>query len=107
MALEKLSTIEELDQLLQEKDRVLFLKNSTTCPVSHEAFRQYEELANELEETIYYLNVQEARPFSNQIAEQFAVKHESPQALLFKNGKVTWHDSHWKITYKNLKAILN
>ncbi len=103
MPLKKLSTFEELETLLSENNTLLFLKNSTTCPISHEAYRQYEKLANELEETIYYLNVQEARPFSNEIAERFAIKHESPQVLLFKDNNVTWNASHWDITYKNLK----
>jgi bacillithiol system protein YtxJ len=103
MSLEKLTSFQELEQLIKEKDKVLFLKNSTTCPVSHEAFRQYEKFADELEESIYYLNVQESRPFSNEIAERFAIKHESPQVLLFNNDNVAWHTSHWNITYKNLK----
>ncbi|MCT8137344.1 bacillithiol system redox-active protein YtxJ [Anaerobacillus sp. CMMVII] len=103
MALEKLTVIDELVKVIEEKDKVLFLKNSTTCPISHEAFRQYEKFANEMEENMYYLNVQEARSFSNEIAERFNVKHESPQVLLFKNGEVTWHASHWEITTKKLK----
>lgn len=103
MPLQKLSTFEELTHFLEEKQTLFLLKNSTTCPISHEAFRQYEKLGNESPETIYYLNVQEARPFSNEIAETYQVKHESPQVLLFKNKAITWHTSHWDITYKNLK----
>ncbi len=104
MALEKLATFQQLEQMLQDNDMVLLLKNSITCPVSHEAYRQYEKLADEINnEVIYYLNVQEARPLSTEIAEKFSVKHESPQVLLFKNGILAWHASHWDITYQNLK----
>lgn len=106
MALEKIARFEELKQLLQEKETLFLLKNSTTCPISHEAFRQYEKFADEQVEPSYYLNVQEAKIFSNEIAETFSVKHESPQILLFKNGSITWHTSHWNITYKNLKEQL-
>ncbi len=106
MSLEKLSTMQQLDELLGQNKTLIFLKNSTTCPVSHEAFREFEKLSKEMEtETFYYLNVQEARPFSNEIAEKFAVKHESPQALLFNDGEVAWHTSHWNITYKVLKEL--
>lgn len=107
MALQKLTSTQELTQLLEGNKTFLLLKNSITCPISHEAYKQFEKLANELEdEKMYYLNVQEARDLSSEIAEAFAIKHESPQALLFKNGKVTWHTSHWKITYKALKELL-
>ena len=62
------------------------------------------ELAEQLDgTTLYYLNVQEARPLSNAIAEQFQVKHESPQALLFVDGELKWHASHWTLTYDELK----
>jgi bacillithiol system protein YtxJ len=30
------------------------------------------------------------------------VKHESPQALLFEDGKVKWHASHWNINEDEL-----
>jgi bacillithiol system protein YtxJ len=52
---------------------------------------------------LYYLHVQEARALSNYIAETYSIKHESPQALLFKDGKVVWDASHWKITYASLQ----
>lgn len=106
MPLQKLSEITQLEEVLQNNKTFLLLKNSTTCPISHEAYRQVEKLSEELaEETIYFLNVQEARPLSNEIAARYSVKHESPQLLQFKNGTVTWHASHWNITHKALKEL--
>ncbi|OIJ18224.1 hypothetical protein BKP45_11605 [Anaerobacillus alkalidiazotrophicus] len=107
MALIKLTSFQELDQLLQEKNSLILLKNSITCPISHEALQEYNKFATEQEESVYYLNVQEERAFSNEVAEKFAIKHESPQVLLFKNKNVIWHTSHWNITYKNLKENTN
>jgi bacillithiol system protein YtxJ len=107
MSLQKITTMQDLDLSLQQKNTVLLLKNSTTCPISHEAFNEFEKLANDLEgETLYYLNVQEARQLSNEIAERFSIKHESPQVLLIKDGVVLWDASHWKITYKTLKELM-
>jgi bacillithiol system protein YtxJ len=48
------------------------------------------------------VNVIEDRPVSNAIAERLQVKHESPQALLIKNGKAVWHASHWNVTEDSL-----
>lgn len=49
-----------------------------------------------------YLKVQESRPLSNYIAEQYGIKHESPQAFIFTNGNVKWHASHSQITAQAL-----
>ncbi|WP_209123898.1 bacillithiol system redox-active protein YtxJ [Alkalihalobacillus sp. BA299] len=106
--MQKVNTIEEFTQLLNENDKLFLLKNSTTCPVSHEAYKEFTKFAEaEPGGTFFYLNVQEARPLSNAIAEQFEVKHESPQALLYSGGKIVWHASHWNVTASKLKAEWN
>ncbi|WP_226680462.1 bacillithiol system redox-active protein YtxJ [Sutcliffiella horikoshii] len=97
-------SVAEFDQVVQENGTFLFFKNSTTCPISHAAFEEFENFVAEQNQVpCFYLNVQEARSLSNYIAETFDIKHESPQALLFKNGKVAWNASHWKITYSSLQ----
>jgi bacillithiol system protein YtxJ len=104
MGMEKLETAEQFDEVAKTKKRFLLIKHSLTCPISQAAFREYEKfVSNHPEVDTYYLYVQEARPLSNYIAETFGVKHESPQALLFENGAVVWHTSHWNITYDSLK----
>lgn len=52
------------------------------------------------------VRVIEERPVSLSLAERVAVKHESPQALLIKDGKALWHDSHRAITADALKAAV-
>jgi bacillithiol system protein YtxJ len=99
-----IQSIEQFDELVKDKGTFLFFKNSTTCPISHAAYEEFENFVADHEEIpCYFLHVQEARPLSNYIAETFAVKHESPQALLFKDGEVVWNASHWKITYSSLQ----
>ncbi|WP_078555524.1 bacillithiol system redox-active protein YtxJ [Bacillus alkalicellulosilyticus] len=106
MAIVKIETESEFNEILQQNSKLLFLKNSTTCPISHAAFEEFTSFAQFLEDiTFYYLNVQEARPLSNEIASRFKVKHESPQALLFKDGEVVWNDSHWNITNEKLQTV--
>ena len=41
--------------------------------------------------------------YRHEIAEKFEIKHESPQVLLFNNGKAVWNASHWKITNRAIK----
>ncbi|MGG1575543.1 bacillithiol system redox-active protein YtxJ [Fictibacillus sp. NRS-1165] len=107
MPLTKISDSEAFKKAINESRKVFVLKNSTTCPISHAAFEEYRKFAEEQSENVYYLNVQEARPLSNQIAETYGIKHESPQVLLFENGEVKWNDSHWSITRSALEEHLN
>ncbi|MEM7357326.1 MAG: monothiol bacilliredoxin BrxC family protein [Acidobacteriota bacterium] len=50
--------------------------------------------------------MQNARDVSNEIAQRTGVKHESPQALLMRDGTVTWHASHWSIQAEALQEAL-
>lgn len=99
-----IQTVEQFEELIKENNAFLFFKNSTTCPISHAAYEEFEKFAADNDDIpLYYLHVQEARALSNHIAEAYSVKHESPQALLFKDGKVVWNASHWRITYSSLQ----
>ncbi|EKN64419.1 hypothetical protein BABA_23330 [Neobacillus bataviensis LMG 21833] len=101
--LEKIESIEQFDQLLTNESKFYLLKHSLTCPISHAAYKEYEKFANENQDMLtLYLAVQDSRPLSNEVAERFQIKHESPQAFLFANGKVEWNASHWKITSRSL-----
>mgnify|MGYP001951889759 CR=1 FL=1 len=106
MTLTKIETEEQFNELLQN-DTVLFFKHSLTCPVSAEAFEEYQTfIAEHPQLATAYLAVQEARPLSNYIAETFDIKHQSPQAIFFKQGKPTWNDSHWRIKNESLTENL-
>jgi bacillithiol system protein YtxJ len=52
------------------------------------------------------VRVIEERPVSLALAQQVGVTHQSPQALLIKNGKAIWNDSHYSITADALKAAV-
>ncbi|MFC7373345.1 bacillithiol system redox-active protein YtxJ [Fictibacillus iocasae] len=105
--LKQLNNETDWSNALNESDRFFLLKNSTTCPVSHEGYRQFEKFAAQHpEETFYYLNVQDARALSNKIAEDTGIKHESPQVFLFNGGSPVWNASHWSITVKKMEEVL-
>jgi len=103
--LEKIESIEQFDQIITNDSKFYLLKHSLTCPISHAAYKEYEKFSNENQDVpTYYLAVQDSRAFSNEIAERFQIKHESPQAMLFVNGEVLWNASHWKITNISLAS---
>ncbi|WP_026693629.1 bacillithiol system redox-active protein YtxJ [Peribacillus kribbensis] len=102
MSLKKILSQEQFEELA-DSDMFLLVKHSLTCPVSQAAFEEYEKFAVASGINTAYLAVQEARPLSNFVAEKYQIKHESPQAILFKNGKPVWNTSHWKITEKSLR----
>lgn len=103
----RISTVDQFKIVLEQYNEFLFIKHSLTCPISTSAFEEYEKFEEDHQSLpTFYLFVQDDRPLSNYIAETFSVKHESPQALLFRNGDVTWHASHWKITYSELTEQL-
>jgi bacillithiol system protein YtxJ len=107
MSLIQLHNEQDWNLVKDQKKRIIVMKNSTTCPVSHEAFKEYQKFAEGHEnETIYYLNVQDSRPLSNALAEQTGIKHESPQVLILEGDEVVWHASHWNITNKKLVQAL-
>ncbi|MFD2446432.1 bacillithiol system redox-active protein YtxJ [Bacillus sp. CGMCC 1.16607] len=105
--MKQIHSVDELTEVINHESMFYLLKHSTTCPVSQAAFEEYEKFSKEnADMNCYFLTVQDSRPLSNHIAEQYQIKHESPQAFLFKNQNVKWNASHWKITNTALNSVL-
>ncbi len=68
-------------------------KHSTTCGISARAAQEVEMLESEI--PVYWVNVREQRELSSWVAEQYGVRHESPQLILLLDGKVqkVWNHS--------------
>jgi bacillithiol system protein YtxJ len=99
----------DLEQLLHKSktDPVIIFKHSTQCPISTQAYEEFIDFAEgACNLTCGAVLVIENRGLSNAIAERFGVRHESPQALLIKDGRVVWHASHWSITSDSLTEAL-
>lgn len=88
------------DLLRRSADRpVLLLKHSTRCPISAAAHREFEAFAASAGDVACArVLVIEHRPLSAFIAEASGVRHESPQAILFRDGRAVWSASHQTIT---------
>jgi bacillithiol system protein YtxJ len=103
----KLTSEAQIDQVILESAAkpVLLFKHSTSCSISSlsldRLLRNWKpEDADKI--TPYYLDLLTYRNLSNLVAERFGIPHESPQVLLIQNGKVTYHESHYGISYAEI-----
>ncbi|HYP25790.1 MAG TPA: bacillithiol system redox-active protein YtxJ [Blastocatellia bacterium] len=106
----ELKNLEELEEAIKEsKERpVLFFKHSSTCPISARAFREFKNHLEEADSGVSYklVTVQVARPVSNEIAQRLQVRHETPQAILVREGREVWNASHFSITSNSLEEAI-
>ncbi|CAH0118142.1 MULTISPECIES: bacillithiol system redox-active protein YtxJ [unclassified Paenibacillus] len=112
MQWKEITSIDEWNHMLEASANrgQVVLKHSTTCPVSANALREYEQyLQDQPNEGLDYVLVKviESRPVSNQIAEDLALKHESPQIIYIKDKAKYWSATHWAVTKEHIKAVLD
>ncbi|UOR11904.1 bacillithiol system redox-active protein YtxJ [Halobacillus amylolyticus] len=106
MEIKLIETKEQFDDVIENSEKFFLFKHSLTCPISASAKEEFEKYSQESVIPCYMIHVQDARKLSNTIVQDFAVKHESPQALLFNGKSVGWHESHQNITNASLsKAV--
>ena len=91
------ASLDELVTRSHDTPVVLF-KHSTTCPISARAHNQMLKLSGSMAGRISLLVVQNAREVSRRVAEQTGIQHESPQAIILRNGQAVWSASHFDIT---------
>ena len=78
-----------------EGPRFLLFKHSPICPISDRARRRYERFVTDHPDLpTAWVDVIEQRELARGIVAEHGIRHESPQALLFSEGRCTWHASH-------------
>ena len=105
-----LKEMRQLDLLVENsrsKTQFIF-KHSTRCGVSRMVLNQLrkEYSIDENSADIYYLDLISYRDISNEIANRFEVRHESPQLLVLRNGTVVSHNSHGSINDMELEKFV-
>ena len=104
MAASRLANLDALDRALAAPLFLLF-KHSARCGVSASAFAEYEAFAAARADVpTAWIDVIAERPWSQHVAERTGIAHESPQAILVRDGRVAWHASHGAITRRALDA---
>ncbi len=100
----QLTQASQLEQIKEESQQhpVLIFKHSTRCNISATAKARLERKWNDNEAgdlAPYYLDLVALRSLSNEVADTFGVRHESPQVLLISKGKCVYDASHFDISF--------
>lgn len=95
---------QQLETLFQKsfETPVALFKHSVTCPISADVYRAISQVDGEINLVI----VQRARDVSNAIAEKTGIRHESPQAIILKDGKAVFNASHYNIEAEEISEKL-
>ncbi len=100
--LEPVRDVAHLEALVAaSSDRPLLLyKHSRSCGTSHEALDELQaHLAEAPRDATYAIvTVQGQRDLSDAITECFQLRHETPQAILVRDGQMVWSASHFRVT---------
>lgn len=101
----KVDSREKLDELFENSSEqpVFLFKHSLTCPISSGVF----EIVSGIDADVYLVVVQHSRDISSEIATRTGIRHESPQAIIIKDGKPIYHASHYDITAQEIEQILD
>lgn len=81
---------------------VVIFKHSTRCGTSSMVKSRLERSDVPEGYEFYYLDLIRYRSVSNHIAELYKVEHESPQALVIRNGECVYDASHMAIRMEEL-----
>lgn len=100
----RLDSAEKLEQLFEKshENPVILFKHSTTCPISTSVYEEISRVNGDINLVI----MQTARSISTEIAEKTGIRHESPQAIVVKNGKPVYHASHFDVTAEDVEKSL-
>ncbi|MEO0559507.1 MAG: bacillithiol system redox-active protein YtxJ [Bacteroidota bacterium] len=101
----ELATPQDADRMIQAsyKRPVYLLKHSVSCPISGRGHRAFIGLVEDETIDTYAVLVQYAREVSNYLADALGVRHETPQAILIKDGEAVSVASHYAITTDALR----
>ena len=89
---------------------VLLFKHSRYCGVSCEALDElHSHIEARAQDAVAYklITVQTHRPVSDAASQRLGLRHETPQAILLRDGKVVWNASHFRITATQLNQALS
>jgi bacillithiol system protein YtxJ len=104
MSFVNLDTIQKLDELFEKSKEtpIVLFKHSITCPISTDASTEMSIVNADVNLVI----VQVSRQISNEIESRTNLRHESPQAIILKNGEPIFYASHYKITADAIEGAL-
>lgn len=107
----QLTEISQLSEIEKESESqyIAILKHSTRCGISRMVLKMFEsdyDLPESANVKMYFLDLIANREVSNAVADQFGVRHESPQLIVIHNREVVHHASHQSISAGKLKELV-
>ena len=101
----ELKTREDADAMIAASHDapVALLKHSVACPISARGQEQFVGLERDGDPALYAVVVQYARDVSGYLAETLGVTHETPQAIILKDGKAAAVFNHHRIKTGDLR----
>ena len=101
-----LTTPQDVDDFLAQNPQAVVFK-AGTCHKTQETFSQVQPLLDGRPDLpLGVIRVVESRPASNRVAELTGLRHESPQLILFKDGRAVFDRDNWDITGESVAAAL-
>lgn len=96
---------DELDSLFvrSHDGPVLLFKHSNACPISSAAYQQM----SRVKRYVGLVVVQQNRDVSREVESRTGVRHESPQALIIRDGAAVWTASHFGVTTDAVERALD
>ncbi|MEG1669297.1 bacillithiol system redox-active protein YtxJ [Chryseobacterium sp.] len=84
--------------------KIAIFKHSTSCFISKTVLKNLEKEIETSDEkgAFYFLDLLAFRSISNKIAEDFGIRHESPQLIVFENGQPINNASHQDISLSQI-----
>lgn len=108
----QLSDLDMLEAAIAESAErpVLLFKHSRTCGISCGALDElHQHLEHQQAAAAAYkmVTVQSHRGVSDGVASRLGIRHETPQAILLRDGRPVWSASHFRITADELARALS
>ncbi len=107
---ENLTSSSQIEKLIvaSQEIPVLIYKHSTRCGISSMALSRLESSwnADTSRCKLVFLDLIAFRDVSNTVSEKLNVVHQSPQAILLKNGEVVYHASHSEINSEKIQSLI-
>jgi bacillithiol system protein YtxJ len=83
-----------LDRVFSTPGLTLIYLHDPWCPINAHAMRQL----NDVPGPIHSIDVSTQHELKRAVADHTGVIHQSPQAILLRDGKPVWHASHYDIS---------
>ena len=93
----------ELKTVLERQGPTLLFLHDPGCPIS--LFARFEVAAVEGE--VALIDVRASPSLSREVERRTGVKHESPQAIVLRDGQAIWSASHFGVTAEGIEAALS